>query len=356
MHAPLDIGRGSKQIAHIPTAPILDFLWLELTNRCNLRCVHCYTESHPLSGDRDILTTDDYERLMREAYDLGCRKTQFIGGEPQLNRDFQKLLVTAKTIGFEFIEVFSNLTQLKEETLCYAADNGICFATSVYSNEPEQHDAITKVRSSHARTINNLKRLIDKGIETRAATIEINQDRAQLKRTKRFLSELGVTHVRSAELREFGRGEELLARSARLEGLCGHCCFGKLCITPDGTTYPCVMARQWPVGNVLEMSLAEIVGGKPLEGMRQTIYDTVWVPKIAAHKPGKKPGKKPKKPAEECPQSGDCHPSCAESCVPFTCPQSCTPIPECTPDEPKTKKEDAGKPKKKKEKSKKKKK
>ena len=22
----------------------LDFLWLELTNRCNLQCVHCYTE------------------------------------------------------------------------------------------------------------------------------------------------------------------------------------------------------------------------------------------------------------------------------------------------------------------------
>ena len=30
----------------------LDFLWLELTNRCNLRCVHCYTESahRPATG------------------------------------------------------------------------------------------------------------------------------------------------------------------------------------------------------------------------------------------------------------------------------------------------------------------
>lgn len=61
---------------------------------------------------------------MREAYDLGCRKLQFIGGEPQLNRDFHKLLVTANTIGFEFIEVFSNLTQLDDETVCYAAQMG----------------------------------------------------------------------------------------------------------------------------------------------------------------------------------------------------------------------------------------
>jgi 2-iminoacetate synthase ThiH len=50
----------------------LNFLWLELTNRCNLQCVHCYTESHPLSGDRDVLTTAAYESVMRQAYALGC--------------------------------------------------------------------------------------------------------------------------------------------------------------------------------------------------------------------------------------------------------------------------------------------
>jgi hypothetical protein len=52
----------------------LDFPWLELTNRRNLQCVHCYTESHPLSGDRDVLTTAAYESTMRQAYALGCRR------------------------------------------------------------------------------------------------------------------------------------------------------------------------------------------------------------------------------------------------------------------------------------------
>ena len=212
MHAShVDVGLDSRRTAHSPATQTLDFLWLELTNRCNLRCVHCYTESHPHSGDRDVLTTQAYERLMREAYDLGCRKLQFIGGEPQLNRDFHKLLVTANTIGFEFIEVFSNLTQLDDETVCYAAQNGICFATSVYSDEPAAHDAITRVKSSHARTIRNLKKLIDKGIETRAATIVIDQDRANVKRTKRFLTALGVTMSKahkfasSAAARKFSR-------------------------------------------------------------------------------------------------------------------------------------------------------
>ena len=282
----VDAGLDRAQTPRLPLSTTLDFLWLELTNRCNLQCVHCYTESHPHSGDRDLLTTPDYDRLMREAYDLGCRKLQFIGGEPQLNRDFHRILVTAKTIGFEFIEVFSNLTQLDDDTLGFAAQNGICFATSVYSDQAEAHDAITKVKSSHVRTIRNLKKLIDRGIETRAATIVIDQDQTAVARTTQFLQELGVGRVRSSPTREFGRGEQILSQPARLEGLCGHCWSGKLCIAPDGVAYPCVMARHWPVGNVLETSLADIVAGRSLEAMRETIFDSVWLPRLEAGKKG----------------------------------------------------------------------
>ncbi len=134
----------------------LDFLWLELTNRCNLQCVHCYTESGPHTGGDDALTTDDYLSVMRQAYDLGCRKLQFIGGEPQLHGDFQLLLEASKEIGFEFVEVFTNLTRLPEETVRFAQREGIRFATSVYSDDPAVHHAITRNGSSHARTMRNL--------------------------------------------------------------------------------------------------------------------------------------------------------------------------------------------------------
>ena len=31
---------------------VLNFLWLELTNRCNLQCIHCYTEFWSSYGRR----------------------------------------------------------------------------------------------------------------------------------------------------------------------------------------------------------------------------------------------------------------------------------------------------------------
>ncbi|MCI2421572.1 radical SAM protein [Saccharopolyspora sp. K220] len=300
----------------------LDFLWVELTNRCNLRCVHCYTESHPASGHRDVLTAVDYESLMVDAYRIGCRRIQFIGGEPQLSRDFMRLLSRANEIGFEFIEVFTNLTRLTEDVLRFAELNGICFATSVYSYDPAAHDAITTVRTSHARTIANLKRLINSGVTTRAAMINIRQDESEIGRTRQFLEDLGVGSVRGSHVREFGRGEAVTGGRARMSALCGHCWDGKLCVAPDGVVYPCVMARQWPVGNILDESLAEIVDGMRLKDTRKDIFETAWLPKIDDCAPCE----------QSCdPDSSSCSP---HYCNPTQCPQSCTPQWDCMPDVP----------------------
>jgi MoaA/NifB/PqqE/SkfB family radical SAM enzyme len=304
----------------------LDFLWLELTNRCNLQCVHCYTESHPARHDRDVLTKQEYESIMLRAYELGCRKVQFIGGEPQLNRHFKSLLRSATETGFDFVEVFSNLTFLDDETIEYSADHHVCFATSVYSDDPAVHDAVTKVRSSHAKTIANLEKLIAKDVVTRAGIIIIDQEPDEIDRTKRFLERLGVGSVRVSLLREFGRGEQILSRSACLEGLCGHCWKGKLAVAPDGVVYPCVMARQWSVGNLYQDSLSDIVRGKALESIRRSIFDVVWLPRLHAST------RAPEEPAPRC------HPDCSECCDPDGCPETpCAPgcCPQsCIPDLP----------------------
>ncbi len=57
------------------------------------------------------------------------------------------------------------------------------------------------------------------------------------------------------------------------------------------------MARQWPVGNVLEAPLAEIVRGKPLADIRQMIYETVWAPKASGER-GPSPHDGPDEPPE----------------------------------------------------------
>jgi MoaA/NifB/PqqE/SkfB family radical SAM enzyme len=311
MHAP-ETARPTAETTLESVDGVLDFLWLELTNRCNLRCVHCYTESDPWSGDRDVLGAEDYEDVMRQAYEHGCRKIQLIGGEPQLNRSFKRLLRRSVDSGFQFIEVFTNLTRLDDETIEFSARNGIHFATSVYSDDPGVHDAVTRVRGSHRRTIANLRRLLAAGVPTRAAVLALDGDLEGAQRTRNLLREWGAdVPNRSGEAREFGRGEGLLGKSASLDGLCGHCWNGNLAVAPDGSVFPCVMARQWAVGDITLQTLEEILAGDALRQIREEIHDTVWQPKLDVCQPA------------YCHQS--CGPDLSCPCDPLLCEQSCAP-------------------------------
>ncbi|MGW0024963.1 radical SAM protein [Rhodococcus sp. NPDC003383] len=125
-----------------------------------------------------------WPRITAEAYALGRRKIQFIGGEPQLNPAFGRLLRRSVDVGFDFVEVFTNLTRLDEATLEFYTANGIHFATSVYSDDPAVHDTVTQVRGSHRRTTGNLRRLIERKVPTRAAVLAIDNDTAGFRGSK----------------------------------------------------------------------------------------------------------------------------------------------------------------------------
>jgi hypothetical protein len=114
----------------VTSTPPFDFMWLELTNQCNLQCTHCYADSGP-QGEKPALSTFQFIELMTEAFALGCRRIQFIGGEPVLNKDLPLFIRTAAKMGFEFIEVYTNLTILPEELLQCLVDHGVHVATSV---------------------------------------------------------------------------------------------------------------------------------------------------------------------------------------------------------------------------------
>src|SRR5690606_8329085 len=92
----------------------LNFLWLEITPKCNLNCVHCYAESTPFNPLESKMKYNDWCDVLNEAYNLGCRQMQFIGGEPTIHPDLIKMIEIAKTIGYEFIEVYTSGISINE--------------------------------------------------------------------------------------------------------------------------------------------------------------------------------------------------------------------------------------------------
>jgi MoaA/NifB/PqqE/SkfB family radical SAM enzyme len=85
----------------------------ELTERCNLNCVHCYVNqpaSSRVARARE-LTTDQVKRILDQAADAGCLFLTLTGGEPLLRPDFIEIYLHARKRGI-LASIFTNGTHV----------------------------------------------------------------------------------------------------------------------------------------------------------------------------------------------------------------------------------------------------
>lgn len=72
---------------------------IELTNRCNLHCQHCFSGRH---GGRDDLSLDILQRVLAEARPNGFDYLSFTGGDPTVHRHFAEVLRLTSEAGYQF--------------------------------------------------------------------------------------------------------------------------------------------------------------------------------------------------------------------------------------------------------------
>ncbi len=97
---------------------------IEATNHCNNKCFFC---ASPVSTrKRGFIEPDLAIRLIREAYDAGCRKISFHGmGEPFLCKELSRYISEAKKTGYTYIYLDSNGILAREGTVEAVLDAGL---------------------------------------------------------------------------------------------------------------------------------------------------------------------------------------------------------------------------------------
>lgn len=250
----------------------LSFLWLEITAKCNLFCSHCYAESGPRGELYGNMAYPDWARVLDEAAALGCRRVQFIGGEPTMHPRLHDLVDHANRRGFGFIEVFTNATRIGEQLLDCFRRNGVCVATSFYSDDPVVHEHVTQGKGSWRRTVRGIERVLAAELPLRVGVIETERNVGHGSRAVAFLRNLGVRNVRRERERGVGRGKlvRLGAEGERYEELCGQCWKGMLCVTSGGDVFPCVFSRATRLGDV-RFGLSDVLRTAKLAAFRRKV-------------------------------------------------------------------------------------
>ncbi|MEK7193686.1 MAG: radical SAM protein [Patescibacteria group bacterium] len=295
----LEAGEKIQKVDINKDQKLLSFIWLELTAGCNLKCVHCYAGSNPSLIGKDRMSIQDWLSVIDQVSDLGCKKLQFIGGEPLiLGENLIRLIKYARKRSFAFVEVFTNATILTDRMLDALKEHKVNVAVSFYGDDPAIHERITLGKNSHAHTVSNVKRMLAAGLEVRAGIVGMIHNQDNLEETKCFLTELGIPRVGVDLVRPSGRGcnndlvpTKLISSTYLTRPVfpkCtkeiftqrhyGHNCFSKkVCVGPSGDVYPCIMERDMSYGNVLETSLENILKKGRAQRIRQLSKDHIEI-------------------------------------------------------------------------------
>ena len=263
----------------------LNFAWLELTNACNLQCIHCYegVEHHALDNDLTLL---DWKSILKQLRGVGCKKIQFTGGEPCLFSGFEELLEYASSLGFEEICVFTNASLLTDRLIDTFQRLKISVRFSLYGHCASIHDAITNQIGSFDKSISNVKKMVSQGTDLFPSVIIMKENQEYIKEIKEFIESLNLKYEGFDVIRQTNCGgqsdhlptiPEILYSKHKLFAHFNTskerfdkaihqntCWYGKLAIDSLGNVFPCVFHRTLSYGNLLNQSIEDVLKSENL--------------------------------------------------------------------------------------------
>ncbi|MDR0313111.1 MAG: PqqD family peptide modification chaperone [Treponema sp.] len=281
---------------HFKEKPHLMSLQIELSSRCNERCVHCYIPHETKINDIDPTLFYD---VLDQCREMGVLGLTLSGGEPMLHKNFCDFLRKAKEYDFS-INILSNLTLLNDEIIAEMKENRLCSVqVSLYSMKPEIHDSITQLNGSFYKTRDNILCLIENDIPLQISCPTMKQNKNgfadvlnwsrehKVRAETYFIIMARYDHTSDnldnrldlddvgkiiTDIIEFDSNykEELLkadfseveSRDISNDYVCG-VCINSICMIANGNIYPCAGWQDYVCGNIRETPLKEIWENSP---------------------------------------------------------------------------------------------
>lgn len=269
--------------------PQLTNLHIEITSKCNERCVHCYI---PHENKISNISPDLFYAILEQCRDLKLLHLTLSGGEPMLHKQFCDFLRKCREYNFS-VNVLSNLTLLNDEIIEEMKANPLLgVQISLYSMNPAIHDEITQMKGSFEKTKNAILKLIENDIPLQISCpiMKQNKDcyndviewaktykvhvgtdynliaeydhttqnldcRLSIKDIRGIIYDKVATDTKYLEQMQMSAKEKRDATSN--DFVCSVCRFS-ICITENGDVYPCAGWQDYIVGNVKETLLKDI--------------------------------------------------------------------------------------------------
>ncbi|KJU81311.1 Fe-S oxidoreductase [Candidatus Magnetobacterium bavaricum] len=275
-----------------PNLPTL--LWIEPTNKCNLKCVMCPNTNIPES-DIGFMTWDTYKKIIDEACEFVSSTYLLIGGESLLHKNIYDMIRYARDNDIRPLLNTNATLLISRENRTKLLDSGvvhITFAFDGYNKETYEsvrigakYDTVLKgvIEFLREKKHRNLKEPF-----VAITTLDVGMDKYDDKKKARMSfyklfdglpvdefilktpNTWGGTFSGSSQFRHH-------KISTSKYQPCSHL-WSTMSICWDGTVVPCCFdfLKTYVLGNIHEKSLKEIWNDKPMVNLRKGMLDGTY--------------------------------------------------------------------------------
>ena len=207
----LRYGRDSSQLpSHLlqfsaDKRPVV--VW-NVTQRCNLKCVHCYAHAKNKAFDNE-LTTDQGKALIDDLAEFGSPVMLFSGGEPLVRRDLPQLAAYAVEKGMRAV-ISTNGTLITKPMARTLKEIGLSYVGISLDGMQEINDRFRGVNGAFQSALQGIKNSQDAGIKVglRFTVNKFNVN--EIPKIFRLLEEMDIPRVCFYHLVYAGRGSKLV--------------------------------------------------------------------------------------------------------------------------------------------------
>ncbi|MCP3901812.1 MAG: radical SAM protein [Desulfobacteraceae bacterium] len=162
---------------------------MELTERCNNNCIHCYINQEENNKEliNKELSTKELKDIITKAADIGVMSIRFTGGEPLLRTDFKEIYLFTKRLGIK-ITLFTNATLINKELieLFKQYPPGDKIEVTLYGLSKEKYEKVSRTPGTYKKAMKGINLLLDANIPFIIKSVYITGKQEEIKEFEEF--------------------------------------------------------------------------------------------------------------------------------------------------------------------------
>lgn len=178
---------------------------IELTNKCNIKCMHCYGDYG--NAKDQIMSLDNAKLLLTDLKNVGVRIIELTGGEITVHPHIKEILLHAIDLNFDQISFLTNGVSLSDEVMEILIENKekVFVQIDMHSLNDDYLTWFTKVSNTLNVIRNKIIRLAENKVKIRVATIVTHKNINEISDIADWVHSLGIGHYGVSPVVSLGR-------------------------------------------------------------------------------------------------------------------------------------------------------